>query len=109
MDTKGIASEIVGSSRNPLVTDRNPPAPGRGHHTVTTLKACSLGTLLTGNTMGSKDHPAPRAAEGIPVLSVMDTIIKRVIAALDKFGGGDRDRVQSKENYQGHFLPEHIL
>lgn len=76
MDMEGIANELAGSSRNPLVTDRNPPAPGRGRHTVTPLKACSLGTLLTGNTMGSKDHPAPRATEGIPVLLVMDTIIK---------------------------------
>lgn len=109
MDTEAIANELVGSSRNPPVTDRNPRAPGKGHHTVASLQARSLGTLLTGNTIGSKDHPAPRATEGIPVLLVTDTITKGVIAALDKFRGGDRDRVKSKENFQGHFLPEHIL
>ena len=59
--------------------------------------------------MGSKDHPAPRATEGIPVLVVTATTIKWVIAALDKFGGGDGDRMQSKEGFQGHFLPEPVL
>ena len=50
---------------------------------------------------------ALRAIEGIPVLLVIDSIIKWVIAALDKFGV--EDMVKSKENLQGHFLPGYML
>lgn len=48
-----------------------------------------------------------RAIEGIPVFLVINSIIKWVIAALDKFGG--EDMVKSKENLQGHFLPGYML
>lgn len=73
------------------------------------LQECYLGTMVIGNTMGSKDRPAPRATEGISVLLDMDTTIKWVIAALDRFGRRDGDTVKSKEICQGHFLPEYIL
>lgn len=55
---------------------------------------------------GVKGLPALGAAEGMPVLLVTDTIIRWVIAALDKFGNGEGDTGKGKENFQGHFLPE---
>lgn len=102
MDAKGIASELGRSARNPL-------APGRGRHTVAMLQECYLGTMVIGNTMGSKDLPLPWATEDISILLVMDTTIKWVIAALDRFGGRDGDIEKSKEIFQGHFLPEYIF
>lgn len=73
------------------------------------LQECYLGTMVIGNTMGSKDRLPPWATEGISVLLVMDTTIKWVIAALDQFGSRDGDTVKSKEIFQGHFLPEYML
>lgn len=54
--------------------------------------------------------PALRAVtDCIPVLLVRDTIIRGVMATLDKFGSGEGDTVKGKKNIQGHFLPEWIL
>ena len=68
------------------------------------LKAYGLGSMIVGNTLGSETLSA---IEGIPVLLVIDSIIKWVISAMDKFGG--EDMVKSKENLQGHFFPGYML
>lgn len=104
MDAHRTASELAELSGNPLVTSRNPLAPGSGRHTVAMLWGCA-----NQEYHGVKDQPAPRATEGIPVLAVMDAARKWVTAALGKFGDGDGDRVISKENFQSHFLPERIF
>lgn len=70
MVARGNANELPGSGRNPL-------APGKGLFMVAMLKACGLGTMVAGNTLGPKPPPpALRATEDIPVLLVIDTIIK---------------------------------
>jgi hypothetical protein len=58
---------------------------------------------------GSENCSTLRATKDILVLLVTDTIIKWILAALDKFGDGEGHIVKSKENFQGHFLPENIL
>lgn len=57
------------------------------------LKAYGLGTVIVGEYPGIRD--TLRAIEGIPVLLVINSIIKWVIAVLDKSGG--EDMVKSRE------------